>query len=103
MLGGLFDDDEYLENDLRFRLAFREFGTCIGIGCAFNSDDKDGEAAHLKARSEEIITQWQKYISITPEDLKPITKIMFSTALITGGKWNNYGQLHLISIFYEAD
>ncbi|PGH17365.1 hypothetical protein AJ79_01249 [Helicocarpus griseus UAMH5409] len=84
-LRGLFDDDHFLGTDLQFRLAFREFGTCLGIGCLTDGKASD-RTAQLKARSEEIIGQWQKYISssLTPEDLRPITRVMYSTALIPG-------------------
>jgi hypothetical protein len=30
--GELLNENRYLENDLQFRLAFRDFGTCLGIG-----------------------------------------------------------------------
>ena len=73
---------------MRFRLAFREFGTCLGIGCTFGPGNGTEDAVDLKSRSESIISQWDKYMSsaVTPEDLKPITRVMYSTALIPGGK-----------------
>ncbi|PGH30172.1 hypothetical protein GX50_07072 [[Emmonsia] crescens] len=81
----LFDENHFLETNLQFRLAFREFGTCLGIGC-LTGGEASNNAVGLNYRSEEIITQWQKYISsyLTPEDLKPITRVMYSTALIPG-------------------
>ncbi|EEP77220.1 conserved hypothetical protein [Uncinocarpus reesii 1704] len=82
----LFDREGYLDTPVRFRLAFREFGTCLGIGCMFDPGSKSEVALDLKSRSEEILSQWEKYTSsaLTPEDLKPITRVMNSTALIPG-------------------
>ncbi|EAS32857.3 uncharacterized protein CIMG_03881 [Coccidioides immitis RS] len=85
-LRNLFNIDRYLETPVRFRLAFREFGTCLGIGCIFDPDSKADGALELRSRSDEILSQWERYISsaLTPEDLKPITTVMYSTALIPG-------------------
>ena len=87
-LGQLLGDGTYLETNVQFRLAFREFGTCLGIGCAFAPDDKSDDADVLKNRAEAIISQWEEYSSstVTPEELRPITRVMFATALIPGGK-----------------
>ncbi|OJD25700.1 hypothetical protein ACJ73_02931 [Blastomyces percursus] len=82
----LFDDNHFLEMNLRYRLAFREFGICLGIGC-ITYREASNNAEEFCNRSEEIITQWEKHMSsLTPEDLKPITRVMYSTALIPGGK-----------------
>ncbi|EEH19825.2 hypothetical protein PABG_02084 [Paracoccidioides brasiliensis Pb03] len=88
---GLFDENHFLESSLQLRLAFREFGSCLGIGCLTSTKSSD-VAAELNARSNEIITQWQNYISssLTPDDLKPITRVMYSTALIPGAFKSRY-------------
>ncbi|KAK2780820.1 hypothetical protein FQN53_000945 [Emmonsiellopsis sp. PD_33] len=85
-LGDLFDERHFLETDLEFRLAFREFGTCLGIRCLLSGTKPNDEIRALETRSQEIIDQWEKYIStaLTPDDLKPITRVMYSTALIPG-------------------
>jgi hypothetical protein len=85
----LLENENYIQSDLRSRLAYRDFGTCLGIGCAFPPDDNSNDATTQRAHSEAIITRWEEYASstLTPEDLKPITKVMYSTALIPGGKW----------------
>jgi hypothetical protein len=72
--------------DLQFRLAFRDFrdfGSCLGIGCI--SDIRD-DVADLNSRSREIITQWQKYLpsSLTPGDRSQIARVMCASALIPG-------------------
>ncbi|EEH39610.1 hypothetical protein PAAG_01799 [Paracoccidioides lutzii Pb01] len=90
-LRGLFDENHFLESNLQLRLAFREFGSCLGIGCLTSAKSSD-VATQLNARSNEIITQWQNYISssLTPDDLKPITRVMYSTALIPGAFKSRY-------------
>lgn len=63
------------------RLAFREFGTALGIGCYRNSDD------YLQSRATEIVTSWEKHIeTLTPDELRPITMVMYAAALVPGGK-----------------
>jgi hypothetical protein len=91
ILGLLLNDRSYLETSLQYRLAFREFGTCLGIGCAFAPEDKSDDATILRKRSEELISQWAEYSSsrLTPEDLGPITKVMMATAITPGGEWSN--------------
>ncbi|KAL1961306.1 hypothetical protein VTO42DRAFT_34 [Malbranchea cinnamomea] len=88
----LLAESDYLETDPQFRLAFREFGTCLGIGCAFAPDDRTDDAVILMARSQEIISQWERYksSSLTPEDLRPITRVMFATAFIPGAFKSGY-------------
>ncbi|EDN02326.1 predicted protein [Histoplasma mississippiense (nom. inval.)] len=86
----LFEEDHFLETDLQFRNAYREFGICLGIACLTCREASNDEG--LNNRSQEIVTQWQKYISspLTPEDLKPITNVMYSTALIPGAFKSRY-------------
>ena len=65
---------------MSYRLAFREFGTCLGIRC-----QERGEK--WSRRAEMILSAWQKkdLINSTPERLQPITLVMFATALLPGG------------------
>jgi len=88
LTGELFNENRYIENDLQFRLAFRDFGTCLGIGCISGKESINDDIVDLKIRSDEIMTQWQKHISssLTPEDLRPITRVMYASALIPGGE-----------------
>ena len=62
------------------RLAFREFGTCLGIQC-----HAKGEEWHHRA--EKILSVWKKkdIMNSTPEQLQAITMVMFATALLPGG------------------
>jgi hypothetical protein len=88
----LFEIDRYLERNIKFRLAFREFGTCMGAQCqSEHMTEKEG-SVDLKNWSDSIITAWDPYVDLTisqgltPGDLKPITHVMYASALIPGGK-----------------
>lgn len=84
----LFEINRYLERNIKFRLAFREFGTCLGIECQAES----GQASDQKVYADSIITAWDPYMELsiseglTPDDLRPITRVMYASALIPGGK-----------------
>jgi hypothetical protein len=63
------------------RLAFRDFGALVGLGC-FDDDDE-----YLIARAELIMAMWEKRMAkMVPEDLRPITMVMYSAALLPTGK-----------------
>jgi hypothetical protein len=74
----LFEKNGYLQLSMRYRLAFRDFGGCLGIGC-YGGDDS------LQSWAAEIVSSWEKHMSQTPGDLKPITQVMYAAALIPGG------------------
>ncbi|KAK3313446.1 hypothetical protein B0H66DRAFT_606707 [Apodospora peruviana] len=62
------------------RLAFREFGTCMGLRC-YGTDEA------LEARVAAVVQFWEKFLDeSTDEDLRPISLIMFASALIPGGE-----------------
>ncbi|RDL37529.1 putative l-ascorbic acid binding protein [Venustampulla echinocandica] len=72
--GGLFDRPPYS------RLAFREFGTTLGVKC-FSRDE------YLDKRADDVVKFWgDEMTGATPEDLKPITLVMYAAALIPGGE-----------------
>lgn len=62
----------------RYRLAFRDFGACLGVGCCEPAD------ASLKLHSERLVEQWERAFAQTPEELRPITQVMYAAALIPG-------------------
>jgi hypothetical protein len=69
-----------MARDASRRLAFREFGTCLGLECY----GADGE---LKAGVDAIVNFWHHYLeSSTDEDLRPISLVMYAAALIPGGR-----------------
>ena len=80
--GALFEKDGYLQLSTRYRLAFRDFGTCLGVGCYGNDD-------YLQDWVGEIISFWEKHMSQTAGDLRPITQVMYAAALIPGGQFTH--------------
>lgn len=65
--------------DPSHRLAFREFGTCVGVQCY-------GANEGLAAEVDGVVDFWQKYLQeSTDEDLRPISLVMYAAALIPGG------------------
>ena len=80
-LEAIFDERRYTERTLPNRLAFREFGALLGVKCYGMNDQC------LQARMKSIMTLWEKRMEeMTPEDLRPITMVMYSAALLPTGK-----------------
>ena len=72
--------------DLRSRVAFREFGTCLGLQCY-------GVHPDLRARLQEIVIFWQNsgyFNTMVDEGLKPTTFVMYAAALIPGAFRDGY-------------
>ncbi|KAK1769170.1 hypothetical protein QBC33DRAFT_532485 [Phialemonium atrogriseum] len=68
------------------RLAFREFGTCLGVQCY-----GAGEDVELAASVEGVIDFWERYLEVsTDEDLRPISLVMYAAALIPGAFKDGY-------------
>lgn len=104
----LFERRHYLDRDLRARLAFREFGTCLGLQCmAAQASDKD-RAVELKAYADRIVECWDPYIwmetgrNATPEELRPITRVMYAAALIPGGEWSESFAKHYLVLTFDS-
>ena len=60
------------------RLAFRDFGACLGVGCCEEVDQD------LKRDMDRLIKEWELAFAQTPADLRPITHVMYAAALIPG-------------------
>lgn len=60
------------------RLAFRELGALMGTKCY--THDKD-----MVALVDSVIEVWGNVIDTTEEELKPITMVMYSAALLPTG------------------
>lgn len=70
-----------MARDASRRLAFREFGTCLGLKCYGVDEELDREV-------EAVVDFWHHYIeSSTDEDLRPISLVMYAAALIPGGEF----------------
>ncbi|KAK4240005.1 PrpF protein-domain-containing protein [Achaetomium macrosporum] len=71
-----------MARDASRRLAFREFGTCLGLQCY-------GVDADLVKGVEAVVNFWHHYIEeSTDEDLRPISLVMYAAALIPGGEFS---------------
>jgi hypothetical protein len=69
----------YNDMPARYRLAFREYGACLGIQC-LEPDE------YLLRKKDEVVAFWEKYRE-THDDLRPITEVMRAAALIPGGEY----------------
>lgn len=92
--------DRYFEHPVQQRLAFREFGTCMGVVCA--SDWPILRDKKLPALHSLILRQWENagvgcstrvtqmsvgaMRAIQRQGLRPITMVMYAAALLPGGK-----------------
>ena len=83
--------NHYFDHPLERRLAFREFGTCLGIKCAFSTSEDTG----LCDLASGILGQWEQSGAATLRSgtlaeaslsLKPITRVMYAAAIIPGGR-----------------
>lgn len=77
----LDENSAMMQRSASRRLAFREFGTCIGVGC-WDVDE------YLQSRVDDLLEFWDKHLDQkdTEEDLKPISRVMYATALVVGGE-----------------
>jgi hypothetical protein len=66
------------------RLAFREFGTCMGLECY-------GVDEGLRGRVGAVVDFWRQHLAqSTDQDLRPITLVMYAAALIPGAFRDGY-------------
>ena len=88
----------YFEHPLEQRLAFREFGTCLGIKCAATLAESPEENEDLLGLADDIIDEWEDAgldeagvgkvnAVVKKQGLRPITKVMYAAALIPGGQY----------------
>lgn len=75
----LSEDSPKMMRDASQRLMFREFGACLGVSC-FSPD------RYLDSRVGELIKFWEKRMDQEEDDLRPISLVMYSAALIVGGE-----------------
>ncbi|KAI0355917.1 hypothetical protein OH77DRAFT_1424188 [Trametes cingulata] len=95
-LRALHEEEKYFDAPTRYRLAFREFGTCLGARCLASklaggagtvAGDAD-EKAYWEAFVEKVLGVWVPSVDsdppLVPEKLQPITMVMYATAMIPG-------------------
>jgi len=74
----IFGDERYKTRAVPNRLAFREFGALIGAKCYTNDAD-------VITLTDSVIEVWGNFLNTTVEELKPITMVMYSAALLPTG------------------
>ena len=95
--GALHVQEQYFDGPARFRLAFREFGTCLGIRSHLSlfaraGEDTEGEKerAYWTALADKVIATWALSLDgtppLVPHGLRSITLVMYATAHIPGGE-----------------
>ncbi|KAK4106136.1 hypothetical protein N658DRAFT_490739 [Parathielavia hyrcaniae] len=73
-----------MARDASRRLAFREFGTCLGLQCY-------GAQEETRRGVEAVVNFWNRYIEESiDEDLRPISLVMYAAALIPGAWQDEY-------------
>ncbi|PYI07189.1 hypothetical protein BO78DRAFT_367029 [Aspergillus sclerotiicarbonarius CBS 121057] len=83
----LFEKDRYLDQDIRHRLAFREFGAAMGIRCVAEQEADKDRAVDLKVFADRIVDCWRPYMAGADggeDELTPITQVMYASALMPG-------------------
>ncbi|KAL2871150.1 uncharacterized protein BJX67DRAFT_377752 [Aspergillus lucknowensis] len=92
----LIEIDRYLERSTKYRLAFREFGTALGVRCMAEQETEKERAVDLRAYGDRILAAWEPYMEgslaggATPQDLRPITRAMYAAAIIPGAFQRGY-------------
>ncbi|KAL4927984.1 uncharacterized protein BDV17DRAFT_292005 [Aspergillus undulatus] len=94
----LFEINRYLYRSKQRRLAFREFGTALGIRCMAEQDSEKERSVDLRIYADEIVDAWREEMEAsiggdaTPDDLRPITRVMYAAAVIPGAfQWGYFG------------
>jgi len=77
-------DRGYLDMPTNRRLAFREYGACLGIGCLAEPDER------LRAFRTGLTDTWEEFRSSTPGDLRAISEVMRAAAFIPGAYQAGY-------------
>lgn len=97
-------DRQYFDRIIERRLAFRELGTALGIGCCF-------PGAEWGSRKNKIIEAWER-VGLVPnlekatsaagynavEALQLISLVMYAAALNPGGKLLDSSCLNIASV-----
>ncbi|KAM0477558.1 hypothetical protein ACHAPX_005871 [Trichoderma viride] len=88
----LSENSPMLHRSASHRLAFREFGTCVGVACWDVND-------YLETRVADLVGFWDGHLDSkdTEDELKPISRVMYATALNAGGEiiWNQLVSLDI--------
>ncbi|KAL3462846.1 hypothetical protein BJX64DRAFT_276943 [Aspergillus heterothallicus] len=95
----LFETSQHLSRNTKYRLAFREFGTALGIKCMAAQDPEKERSVDLRVYADRILENWATTMEVslgdekrdsTPESLRPITRVMFAAAIVPGAFQRGY-------------
>ncbi|KFZ06080.1 hypothetical protein V501_07742 [Pseudogymnoascus sp. VKM F-4519 (FW-2642)] len=81
-MNAIFGDERYKTRAVPHRLAFREFGALMGAKCYTHNADV---VTLTDSVIDVWIEVWSEFINTTVEDLRPITMVMYSAALLPTG------------------
>jgi len=94
-------EDGYYDQSRAYRLAFREFGTGLGIRCHTETRHKElpeEEQEDWEAYTDKIFSTWEPDVergsTHTPASLVPITLVMYSSAMIPGAFRRGFFEQH---------
>ncbi|UNI18659.1 hypothetical protein JDV02_004913 [Purpureocillium takamizusanense] len=85
-------DSQLMRRDASRRLAFREFGACLGVRCAAAA----AADQVLQERVRAVLAFWERHQQGEPDDdddnddLRPISKVMYAAALVPGAFCRGY-------------
>jgi hypothetical protein len=90
----LLAESGYFGSSRRRRLAFREFGTCVGIKTALAGEPN----TRFEIIASKILESWEKDMDVSSsdemDDLGPINLVMYAAALKPGGMFDYWTSLH---------
>jgi hypothetical protein len=96
------EENDELDVDCGHRVAFREFGSVLGLKCYDEYTSQD----YWNYWIEKLLSAWRR-VGLVPipkkrpaaeligqpkvrKNLTPITEVMFCAAIIPGGKWSGW-------------
>ncbi|THC96999.1 hypothetical protein EYZ11_003503 [Aspergillus tanneri] len=74
----LVEIERYFERNRSSRLAFREFGTCMGLKCISEQLSDKEASVDYRSLADSILHGWEAYLeqSLMSDDLRPINKVI---------------------------
>ncbi|KAJ0422377.1 hypothetical protein BJY00DRAFT_311098 [Aspergillus carlsbadensis] len=96
----LLETSQHLSRNHKYRLAFREFGTALGIKCMSSQDPEKERSVDLRGYADRILESWASAMEVslgderrdhsTPTGMKAITRVMYAAAVVPGAFQRGY-------------
>jgi hypothetical protein len=96
----LLETSQHLSRNIKYRLAFREFGTALGIKCMSSQDFEKERSVDMRGYADRILESWASTMEVslgderrdhsTPQGMKAITRVMYAAALVPGAFQRGY-------------